>query len=285
MLDQITPLIITYNEAPNLRRTLERLHWAKRIVVVDSFSTDETLQILQANPRVELFQRPFESFASQCNFGLKQIRTEWVLSLDADYVLTDEFLDEMRALSDATPFNSFKARFKYCVFGKPLSGTLYPPRKVLYRREKAIYQQDGHGHRVVVEGNEGTLSSYILHDDRKPLDRWVASQSQYSKAEVLKLTQFPATARLSFSDRIRKCKLMAPLFVFFYCLIIKGGIKDGWAGLYYAYQRAFAEMLLSMRLIETEVFGVAIPVSHKLANLKPETPQPIDKVISHIQNS
>ena len=96
MLDQITPLIITLDEAPNLRRTLERLDWAKRIVVVDSFSTDETLEILLANPRIEIFQRPFESFASQCNFGLKQIRTEWVLSLDADYVLTDEFIDEMR---------------------------------------------------------------------------------------------------------------------------------------------------------------------------------------------
>ena len=193
MLDQITPLIITFNEASNLRRTLERLNWAKRIVVVDSFSTDETLEILQANPRIDVFQRPFESFASQCNFGLKQIKTEWVLSLDADYVLTDEFIDEMRALPESTPFNSFKARFKYCVFGKPLSGTLYPPRNVLYRREKAVYQQDGHGHRVVVEGNGGILSSYILHDDQKPLDRWIASQSLYAKAEVLKLTQSPGS--------------------------------------------------------------------------------------------
>ena len=263
MLDQITPLIITFNEAPNLRRTLERLDWAKRIVVVDSFSTDETLQILRANPRVEVFQRSFESFATQCNFGLKQVTTKWVLSLDADYILTDEFLDELRALPESTPLNSFRVRFKYCVFGRPLSGTLYPPRNVLYRREKAVNHQDGHAHRVVVQGNEGTLSSYILHDDQKPLDRWIASQSQYTQAEVLKLTRSPATSLLSRSDRIRQSKLLAPLLVFLYCLILKGGLKDGWAGLYYAYQRAVAEMLLSMRLIETEIFGAGKPVSRK----------------------
>jgi glycosyltransferase involved in cell wall biosynthesis len=265
MLDQITPLIITFNEAPNLRRTLERLDWAKRIVVVDSFSADETLQILRANPRVEVFQRSFESFATQCNFGLKQVTTEWVLSLDADYLLTSEFIDEIRHLREPS-VDSFQARFKYCVFGKPLSGTLYPPRRVLYRRLNATYEQVGHAHRVAIQGKEGALSSYILHDDRKPLSRWITSQSQYSVNEALKLAQSDPV-HLTLSDRIRKKKLLAPLFIFVYCLILKGGIKDGWSGLYYAYQRAVAEMLLSMRLIETEILGRENPTRHKLPNV------------------
>src|SRR5207244_1502325 len=83
VFDAITPLIITYNEAPNIKRTLEKLGWARRIVVVDSGSTDETVDILQNYRHVEVFRRPFTDFASQCNFGIDQVTSPWVLSLDA----------------------------------------------------------------------------------------------------------------------------------------------------------------------------------------------------------
>ena len=88
MLDQITPLILTYNETPNVDRTLKQLTWAKEIVVIESFSDDDTLEILSRYPQVKVFQRKYDSFASQCNFGLEKITSEWLLSLDADYVLT-----------------------------------------------------------------------------------------------------------------------------------------------------------------------------------------------------
>ena len=96
MLDQITPLILTHNELSNIERTLSKLAWAKRIVVIDSFSTDGTLDILRCDPRVAVFTHEFVDFAGQCNFGLTQIESAWVLSLDADYELSDELLDELR---------------------------------------------------------------------------------------------------------------------------------------------------------------------------------------------
>ncbi|MEH2307050.1 glycosyltransferase family 2 protein [Nostoc sp.] len=253
MLKKITPLILTYNEAPNIERTIQALKWAKQIVVIDSYSTDETLEILHSYPQVEIFQNKFDSFASQCNYGLGKISSEWVLSLDADYVLTDELIDEITALKAETNINSYSVRFKYCVFGKPLRGTLLPPRKVLYKREKAIYQDDGHAHRVVVEGNSIILYSYIYHDDRKPLKRWLWAQDRYMVIETQKLLQTP-TSELSLGDRIRREKIIAPFIILFYCLIIKGGILDGWHGWYYAFQRVLAEILLSIRLIEAEKF-------------------------------
>lgn len=249
MLNNITPLILTYNEAPNISRTLKCLTWAKTIVVIDSFSTDETLKILYSIPQVQVFQRQFDSFAAQCNFGLAKITSEWVLSLDADYVLTEELINEIKLLPIESSVCAYSARFKYCVFGKPLRGTLLPPRKVLYRREKAIYQDDGHAHRVWVEGKLATLASYIYHDDRKPLERWLWAQDRYALIEARKLLQTPASD-LSWSDRLRKQKILAPLIVLIYCLILKGGILDGWHGWYYAFQRALAEILLSIRLIE-----------------------------------
>ena len=76
MLNAITPLILTYNESPNIRRTLEQLTWVKKIVIIDSFSTDATLEILKVFPQVHVFQRKFDSFASQCNYGLSEIQTD-----------------------------------------------------------------------------------------------------------------------------------------------------------------------------------------------------------------
>ena len=249
MLEKITTLILAYNEAPNIRRTLQRLTWANSIVVIDSYSTDETLEILYSIPQVEVFQRKFDSFAAQCNYGLEKIASEWVLSLDADYVLTDELIDELKRLQPEGEVNSYSAQFKYCVFGKPLHGTLLPPRKVLYKREKATYENDGHAHRVNVEGKSATLSSYIHHDDRKPLSRWLWAQDRYMIIEAKKLTH-TSDDELSLGDKIRKQKILAPFIILFYCLILKGGILDGWHGWYYAFQRMLAETLLSIRLIE-----------------------------------
>ncbi|MEH2374710.1 glycosyltransferase family 2 protein [Nostoc sp.] len=253
MLEEITPLILTYNEDPNINRTLQCLAWAKKIIVIDSYSTDETLKILYSYPQIEVFQKKFDSFASQCNYGLGKISSEWVLSLDSDYVLTDELIHEINALQAETDTNSYSVRFKYCVFGKPLRRTLLPPRTVLYKREKAIYKDDGHAHRVWVKGNSATLTAYIHHDDRKPLSRWLWAQDRYMVIEAKKLLETPES-ELSLGDRIRRQKIFAPLIILFYCLIIKGGILDGWHGWYYAFQRVLAEILLSIRLIEAEKF-------------------------------
>src|SRR6266487_839847 len=120
MLSEITPLILTFNERDNLSRTLAPLHWASQVVIIDSFSTDETCHIARANPRVMFLQRHFDSFADQCNFGLKQIKTHWVLSLDADYILTPELVKEISSLNPSVDVGGYQVRFRYCLLGRPL---------------------------------------------------------------------------------------------------------------------------------------------------------------------
>jgi glycosyltransferase involved in cell wall biosynthesis len=251
MLDRITPLILTFNEAPNIDRTLRCLTWAKKIVVIDSYSTDETLAILQSYPQIQIFQRTFDTHANQWNYGLQQVNSPWVLSLDADYLMTDDLLNEIKSLDPNTLIEGYFIKFKYCVFGKPLRGSILPPRQVLFKKDRAIYIDDGHTQRLEIQGNSEMLSSYIYHDDRKSLSRWIQSQDRYMILEARKLLETPVE-QLSFGDRLRKQKVLAPLIVLFYCLILKGGILDGWHGWYYAWQRVFAEILLSIRLIEVE---------------------------------
>jgi glycosyltransferase involved in cell wall biosynthesis len=249
MLDDITPLIISYNEAPNIRRTLNKLVWARRIVVIDSGSTDETLEILRAYPQVDVVYHPFLDFATQCNFGLAQVTTPWVLSLDADYELSDELVTELDRLIPSNQIGGHRARFVYRIFGQSLRGTLYPPRTVLYRRNKACYKKEGHGHRVAVEGDVAQLRGVIYHDDRKPLTRWLTSQRYYAGEEAKYLLEIHPDS-LSVTDKVRLMAWPAPILAFLYTLFVKGCVLDGWPGWYYALQRLIAETLIALEIVD-----------------------------------
>ena len=252
MLEQITPLILTYNEAPNIGRTLQRLTWARDIVVVDSFSTDTTVEIASSFPQVRVFQRAFDSHRNQWEFGLRAtgINTPWVLALDADYVVPNEAVEELKTLRPNEATAGYRVQFTYCINGKKLHSGIYPPVTVLYRRDAATYVQDGHTQRVVVDGRVEDLRAALLHDDRKPLRHWLSSQARYAELEAGKLMTTDREA-LNRKDRIRLWFVIAPAATLFYCLIVRGGVFDGWRGFYYAFQRTLAELMLSLYLLDS----------------------------------
>jgi glycosyltransferase involved in cell wall biosynthesis len=249
MLDKITPMIITFNEAVNIDRVLAKLVWAKDILIVDSGSSDETLEIVARYPQARVVTRPFDSFAQQCNFGLSHVRTEWVLSMDADYVLSDALVAELGRLQPESGMSGYAMGFAYCINGKRLAGTLYPDRISLYRVGRAHYINAGHAHRLQIEGQTGRLENLALHDDRKPLSRWLDAQRRYVVREVDHLLAAPASA-LRRTDRLRLKGLPAPILVFFYTLFYKRCLFDGWAGWTYVMQRTYAEVLLALEILE-----------------------------------
>lgn len=251
MLTAITPVLLTFNEAPNIGRTLAQLSWARDIVVVDSGSTDGTLEILRGSPRVRVFERTFTTHQEQWTFALTEtgITTDWVLALDADFVLSDALVQELGSLTPSRDIDGYRARFTYCINGRPLRGAAYPPVVVLFRRAAAKYVQDGHTQRVQVTGSVGSLSARLLHDDRKPLSQWLSAQARYMRLEADKLSTAPA-GTLGVADRMRRWIVVAPPAMFFYCLLVRGGLLDGRAGVYYALQRAGAELILSLYLLE-----------------------------------
>jgi glycosyltransferase involved in cell wall biosynthesis len=249
--DQITPLIITYNEAPNIRRTLGKLLWAHRIVVIDSGSTDETVEMLGGYPQVEVIYHPFMDFASQCNYGLTQVVSPWVLSLDADYELSDQLIRELTSLVPADSAVGYWARFVYRVYGRALRGSLYPQRTVLHRKDRASYRQEGHAHRVVLNGNVLRLKGVIYHDDRKPLARWLTSQQRYARAEAEYLIAYRGE-KSTLADRLRLMGWPAPFAALFYVLFVKRCLLDGWPGWFYALQRVVAEALLALEIMDRQ---------------------------------
>lgn len=246
----ITPVILTYNEAPNLGRVLERLRWAEEVVVVDSGSTDETCAIAAAEANVRVVVHPFEAPAAQWEFAVREtgIRTPWVLALDSDHV-PDERLT--RALVDFEPqagVAAYRAGFTWCVHGRPLRGTLYPPREVLFRPEHARFEQVGHTQVLRVRGVTGELPGRLLHDDRKSMSRWLSSQWRYAGQEAALIASTPM-AGLGMSGRVRKLLVVAPAAAFLMAYLWRGGILDGRAGLHYALERAVAECLIALALL------------------------------------
>lgn len=244
----ITPVILTRDEAPNLERTLAQLTWAADVVIVDSFSTDATIEIARRFPNVRVFQRTMDTLAEQSNYGLQQANTPWALLLDADYFLPPAFIEELRALEPPPGVRAYLAAFRYAVDGKPLRASLYPARIVLLHRAHAKVWQDGHAHRVAIDGDTATLRARIIHDDRKSFARFIERQKRYMREEAEKLRHANPHA-LSNAGRIRKLIIVAPIAVVFHTLFVKGLILDGLPGLKYTWERFVAELILSREMV------------------------------------
>ena len=250
-LSDITPLVLTFNEEANIGRCLGWLRWAERVVVIDSGSTDNTVALCREFPNVEIIERAFDNHTAQWNFGLDQITTNWVLTLDADYMLTDDFVAELRDLNPNASTGSpiaWRSAFHYVLAGRRLRGTLYPPRVVLFEIESHRYEQDGHTQTLSIAGPTGVLKNRLDHDDRKPLSRWLDSQRKYATLEAGKLSrEIPGRG---VADRLRKMIWPAAPAAFLHTLLIKGLILDGWPGIFYTLQRTHAELLLSLELLD-----------------------------------
>ena len=254
VLANITPVILTFNEAANIGRSLERLAWAGQVVIVDSGSTDETLAIAARFPNVQVVQRPFDTHAQQWRFAVEEtgITSDWVLRLDADYMMEPALRDEVAALAPAPEIAAYRIAFIYCMDGRPLRASLYPALPILFRRGRSSFVQDGHTEKLRIDGPVAALTSRMLHDDRKSLERWLQNQSRYQASEADKLAA-RSWAELSWADRLRCSRVLGPFAVLVHCLIVKGLVFDGAAGLLYTLQRVTADVILSMHLLRRDL--------------------------------
>ncbi|MCE3005044.1 MAG: glycosyltransferase family 2 protein [Xanthomonadaceae bacterium] len=252
---EILPVILTRDEAPNIGRTLAALRFAPRVVVLDSGSTDDTEALARGFGNVDFHVRAFDSHAAQCNHALDHLAggARWLLFLDADYVLGDALVAEIAALVPPPEVAGYRARFRYCIDGRPLRGALYPPRVVLFRRGAGRFVQRGHAQVLDIAGAVRDLGAPILHDDRKPWSRFMANQRRYAALEASWLLSQPLAA-LRWPQRVRRLLVVAPWLAPMVALA-RGAALDGRAGWRYAWERCVAELLLSRELVARSFGG------------------------------
>ena len=247
----LTVVVLTYNEEPNISRSLNSVKWAERIIVIDSGSSDRTVAIANSFPNATVVSRAFTTHAEQWNFGLEQVKTPWTLTMDADYVFPETAPAAIRSamLKDKA---GFSAAFHYLVYGRRVKGSVLPPRTILFRTGQGRYWQDGHTQQLQLQGSLGLLPFHVSHDDRKTVSRWLQSQISYARQEAEKITSRPGTG-LGRNDRIRTAIVLAPPLIFLLVYVLRGGFLSGWRGLIYALQRLVAELLLSLFLIDMKL--------------------------------
>ena len=273
----ISVLILTHNEELNLPRCLESVNWADDVLVVDSFSTDRTVEIAQA-AGARVLQHPFKNFAEQRNLGLAQgnLKHEWVLHLDADEVVTEALQAEIikTASHGSAAKDAYRVASKMMFEGRWLKRAgMYPSYQVrLGRKDKLTFVQVGHGQRETLMPEKlGTLVEPLVHYSfGKGLHDWVQKHNRYSTDEALLLlaaNREPLDWRgiFSTSDPTRRRRSLKRLFLrlpgrpwlrFIYMYFIRRGFLDGMAGYHYCRLLAFYELLILLKEKELKQQGL-----------------------------
>ena len=177
-MNNISVLILTYNEEINLSQALESVkNWAREIFVIDSGSTDNTVQIAKEFGCV-VAENTFEDYAKQRNYALENlpISTEWVLFLDADECLTYELKNEIsNVICDNPEENGFYIKYKFIWMGRWIKRGYYPTWILrLFRYGKARCENRQVNEHIIVEGQTGYLQNDFIHEDKKGIGDWVA---------------------------------------------------------------------------------------------------------------
>jgi hypothetical protein len=247
----VTPLVLTYNEEPNIGRTLESLRWAERVVVLDSGSTDKTEEIAKGFCNVDWRDRRFDNHRAQWEYGIHgtDITSDFVLALDADMSVRPAFVEELKVNFLVSQCAGGVTPFEFRILGYPLAGSIYPAQLRLFRRNAVKIGQHGHTQEFFIDSRVYRFETPIIHDDRKSIERWVSSQASYSALEARRIAaQSPPRWR----DRLRELGVM-PLIAGALAYIRAGGPLRGAAAVRYAHERAAYECLLAIRLMSARL--------------------------------
>jgi len=221
----ISALVITRNEAENIRDCLASLQWVAEIIVVDAESTDDT--VARAREFTDkVFIRRWEGFSAAKNFALAQCTSDWVLWLDADERVTPELREEIINTLRNTPTAAGFAMPRLANFlGKWIRhGGWYPGYVLrLFRRDAGRFDDKPVHEGVRVDGKIERLRNHLLHYTDRNLQHYFEKFNRYTSLAVEELHQ--RGRRFHLRDL-----LLRPCWFFFRMYVLKGGFLDGLPG-------------------------------------------------------
>ena len=248
---------------------------AKRIIVVDSGSTDNTISIAR-QLGAEVFEHPWENYSKQYIWAEKaaDISTKWTFRIDADESLTKESAEEIEALcaeNESTDINGLVIRFKVTFMGKDLKhGGIYPFRKLLVYKTGIGYMEERNmdEHIVLKYGKSIEVKEDSLHNDYKDLSAWIDKHNKYSSREVLDYLQSKSekvnTSGMSKGAKLKrfvkfniyyKLPLGTRAYIYYlYRYYWKKGFLDGKEGKMFAFLQAYwYRFLVDAKIYEAQI--------------------------------
>lgn len=238
--EKVSVVIVALNEEARITKCLDSVKWADEIIVVDSGSRDHTRNIARQYT-AEVFQREFDDYATQKNFGADQASYNWIFSIDADEVVTPQLEAEIQnTLLSAIKEDMYSIPRQNIYFGHPIRYVFGKDRPVrLYRRDKARFA--GSVHEKVIGGMEGQLHSLLIHYSCNSYREWVSKHRHYIRLSAAE--EYRKGRRFS----LYRC-IFSPLRVLLFRSFILQGWRDGWPGLRIAFEMAISSALFHIEL-------------------------------------
>ena len=235
---KISATLITYNEERHIARAIESLRCADEIVVVDSGSTDRTIEIA-GKLGARIVEHPFKGYAEQKNYAAEQAENDWILAIDADESLSEGLEGEILQVKKSGPdYDAYTVPRLAQYLGRwILHSGWHPDRKVrLYDRRRARWAGDFVHETVQVDGRVGHFRSNLLHFTCDSLSEHLRTMDRY--------TTLAAEQLVSQGGKIGWSKLLLdPPWTFFKTYVVDCGFLDGAEGLAIAYMAAIYNFL------------------------------------------
>lgn len=246
MAIKLSVIVITKNEAANIAKCLESVSWADEIIVLDSGSSDETVEICKKFTS-HVFETDWQGFGIQKQRALEKVTGDWVLSIDADEIITSELRTEIENAIRQNQCDAFllPRLSSYC--GKFIKhGGWYPDYILrLFRREVGYFTNDVIHERVVVEGKTGKLTAPILHESYSDLSEVLEKTNSYSTLQAQKL--FERGVKSSLPKAIFRA-----WWKFIQTYFVKAAFLDGRHGLMLAISSAESVYYKYLKLFELQ---------------------------------
>lgn len=243
---RISVSLITFNEEENIRACIKSVKWADEIVIVDSFSTDRTVDIA-AEYTERIHQRAWHGINDQRQFALGQCSEEWVLCVDADERVTPELRVEILKLldGDGPDCNGFLIPRKTLYLGRWIKHCgWYPAHKLrLFRRSKGRFGDNDPHDRVILEGETKKLRGDLLHLTYRDMAHNADTINSFTTTRADRFVKRGKTT--GFLDLT-----LHPLWRFFHQYIIRRGFLDGMPGLIISGMSAFSVFLRQAKVWE-----------------------------------
>ena len=233
--NKISAVFITLNEVTNIDQVLTNVQFADEIIVVDSFSTDGTVERIKNRPNVKLIQRPFLNYTDQKAYAMSQASHDWVLFMDADERLTDKLKNEILVTINNEPKAVAYFFYRTFMFGNKIlrfSGWQSDKNYRLFRKSKVSFTKDRIVHEtLIVDGAVDVLKHKLIHFSYK-------DYSDY-KGKMIKYGQMKAQEELNkdYSPNLYHF-VFRPFYKFLNHFIFRLGFLDGKKGLIISYLNA-----------------------------------------------
>ncbi len=229
---KVSGLLITFNEEKNIEDVLNCLDFVDEIIIVDSYSTDNTTTIALRNPKVKVIQNKFDNYTNQRNLALENASNNWVLFLDADERITPKLKNEIiTELNNPQTKDAYFFKRKFYFHKTPIhfSGTQTDKNFRLFKKDKAHYAPDKLVHEtLIVEGSIDTLKSFLIHYSYDGYEIYKGKMIRYGELKGKEL--FQKNKKYSLIKQLSKT-----FFKFFKTYILRLGILDGVKGITLCY--------------------------------------------------